>query len=80
MLLESIFTFFLIISLFFIVPFLLVMEFFLFFIALGLSALATIAVLFGGELAILIVFLSIILVVAYHFMKPASYKKKIEKF
>ena len=80
MLLEILFTLFFIASLFFIIPFILMMEFFLFFVILGLGALASIAVFFGGEWAIQIIFLVSCLIAAHYFIKRLFNRKKMEKF
>ena len=80
MLLEILFTLVFIASLFFIIPFILMMEFFQFFIVIGLGALASIAVFFGGEWAIQIIFLVACLIAAHYFIKRLFDRKKMEKF
>jgi hypothetical protein len=80
MLLEILFTLFFIASLFFIIPFILMMEFFLFFAILGLGALASASVFFGGEWEIQIIFLVSCLIPAHYFIKWLFNRKKMEKF
>jgi membrane protein implicated in regulation of membrane protease activity len=80
MLLEIFFALFFIASLFFIIPFVLMIEFFLFFVILGLGALASVAVLFGREWSIQIIFLVSCLIAAHYFIKRLFNRKKMEKF
>ena len=80
MLLEIMFTLFFIVSLFFIIPFILMMEFFQFFIVIGLGVLASFALLVGIERAIQIIFLVSCLIAAHYFIKRLFNRKKMEKF
>ena len=75
MLLEIMFTLFFIVSLFFIIPFILMMEFFQFFIVIGLGALVSFALLVGIEWAIDIVFLVTSLIAIRYFIKWLFNKK-----
>ena len=77
MLLEIMFTLFFIVSLFFIIPFILMMEFFQLFIIIGLGALASFAMFFGVEWVIEIVFLVTCLIAIRYFIKWL-FNKKIE--
>jgi membrane protein implicated in regulation of membrane protease activity len=56
------------------------MEFFLFFAILGLGALASAAVFFGGEWAIQIIFLVSCLIAAHYFIKRLFDRKKRKNF
>ena len=75
MLLEIMFTLFFIVSLFFIIPFILLMEFFQFIIVIGLGALVSFALLVGIEWAIDIVFLVTSLIAIRYFIKWLFNKK-----